>query len=334
MTGRAIVAVGGGAVEVRAIEVPPVGEWDIRVTLERSAVSVGTESYAIGHIASATNVFIPGYAPLARVEAVGDRAAALFAVGERVSYFGPAQPVGGPWNGCGGHQSPAVLSVNLQTRDLMGPDQYCIKVPDGLSSELAAFGGIAAVSSMGATMPETKPGDRVLVVGQGVIGQFAAQHFRLRGAEVAVTDLHKKRMAIAAACGADHLIEGGPNMVTALRALWPDGADIVADTTGSYRVVEASLGAVRRRGSYVFLGWCKGSDFALERLHGQTVFRAYFPWTLEPRHVQHSWRMMKQGGLRVEPLITHRFHVREAPAAYEMIFSKPEDYVGIVFDWE
>jgi len=335
MTGRAIVAVGKGKVEIREIEVPPVGGWDIRVALERSAVSVGTESYVAGHLANPDKPLILGYAPIGRVEAAGARASSLFAVGDRVSYFGPAQSPAGPAHCCGGHQSPAVLNVNPQTRDLLGPDQYCIKVPDGLPSEQAAFGGIAAVSSMGATMPGTKPGDKVLVLGQGVIGQFAAQHFRMRGAEVAVSDLHKKRLAIAGACGADHVIDAaGQDAVKAVRALWPDGADIVADTTGSYRVVEASVGAVKRRGRYVFLGWCKGADFALERFHGQAVFQAYFPWTLEGPHVQHSWRMMKQGGLRVEPVITHRVSVSEAPAAYEMILSAPEAYVGVVFNWE
>lgn len=335
MQGRAIVATGGGKVEVREVDVPAPGEWDIRVALERSAVSVGTESHVAGKLASRERPLILGYAPIARVEAAGDRAAALFAVGDRVSYFGPSQAPGGPGHCCGGHQSPALLNVNPQTRDLLGPDQYCIKLPAGLSSEYAAFGGIAAVSSMGAMMPGTKPGDRVLVLGQGVIGQFAAQHFRLRGAEVAVSDLHAKRLAAAAACGADHVIDAsGQDAVKAVRAIWPDGADIVADTTGSYRVVEASVGAVRRRGRYVFIGWCKGPDFALERFHGQNVFEAFFPWTLEGPHVQHSWRMMLQGGIRVEPIITHRVHVSEAPAVYEMVLRAPAEYAGIVFDWE
>ena len=335
MSGRAIVAVGEGRVEIRETQVPPLGDWDIRVTLERSAVSVGTESHVAGKLANADKPLVLGYAPIARVEAAGARAASLFAVGTRVSYFGPTQFPGGPAHCCGGHQSPAVLNVNPQTRDLLGPDQYCIKVPDGLPSEQAAFGGIAAVSSMGATMPGTKPGDKVLVLGQGVIGQFAAQHFRMHGAEVAVSDLHRKRLTCARECGADHVIDAAAqDTVQALRAIWPEGADIVADTTGSYRVVESSVGAVRRRGRYVFLGWCKGSDFALERFHGQAVFQAYFPWTLEGVHVQHSWRMMVQGGLRVEPLITHRVHVSEAPAVYEMIRSAPEEHVGIVFNWE
>ncbi len=335
MTGTAIVAVGNGKVEIREIKVPRVDEWDIRVALERSAISAGTESHVVRSIANINKPLVLGYAPIGRIEAVGEKAAALFAVGDRVSYFCPSPSTAGPDNCSGGHQSPAVLNVNPLSRDLLGADQYCIKVPNGLSSEYAAFGGIAAVSSMGAMMPRTKPGDKVLVLGQGIIGQFAAQHFRMHGAEVTISDLHSKRIDVALVCGADHAINvAAEDTVQALKEIWPTGADIVADTTGSYRVVEASVGAVRKRGRYVFLGWCKGTDFNLEIFHGQSVFEAYFPWTLEGPHVQHSWRMMIQGGLMVEPIITHRVHVSEASSVYEMILNTPQKYVGVVFDWE
>ena len=334
MIGQAIVAVDKGKVELREVEVPPLGEWDIRIQLEATAVSAGTESHIINTMASAEDPGVLGYAPIGHIEDIGDQAKTLFALGDRVSYFGATRAGVGPGYRCGGHLSHGILNVNPQTRDLLGPDQYCIKLPDGLASEHAAFGGIAAVSSMGATMPGTKPGDKVLVLGGGVIGQFAAQHFRMHGAEVALCDLHTKRLDAARACGADHIIDAAQqDTVEAVREFWPDGADIVSDTTGSYRVVEASVGALKRRGKFVFLGWCKGSDFNLERFHGQNVFEAFFPWTLEPAHVQHSWRMMLQGGLRVDPVISHRGTLDQVSALYNMILTTPEKHVGVVFNW-
>ena len=333
-TGRALVAVGNGEVEVQRIRIAPPGEWDIHVRLERSAISIGTES----HIVRSTCADAPrilGYAPVAQVEEVGTEAARFFSKGDRVIYFGPDRTPNGPAHCCGGHQSPAVLNISPETRDLLGPDQFCVKVPDGLSSEQAAFAGIAAVSSMGATMPGTKPGDKVLVLGQGLIGQFAAQHFRLRGAEVAVSDLNAKRLAVSSVCGADHVLNASEqDTVEAVRAIWSDGADIIADTTGSYPVIESTLNALTKRGRYVFLGWCKGANFNLERFHGQKVFEAFFPWTLEGMHVLHSLRMLKQGGLRVDPLITHRASIAEASSVYEKILSTTEEHLGVVFNWD
>lgn len=332
--GRALVAVGNSKVEVREIHTPPAKEWDIQVKLERSAISIGTET----HVVRTTNPDGPrilGYAPVTRVLSVGEHAATRFSEGDRVIYFGPEKVADGPGLCCGGHQSPALLNVNPATRDLLGPDRFCVKVPDGLTSEYAAFAGIAAVSSMGATMPGTKPGDKVLVLGQGLIGQFATQHFRLHGAEVAVCDMNKKRLAVAAACGADHLINSSAqDTAKAVRTIWPAGADIIADTTGLYPVIESTLNALRTRGRYVFLGWCKGANFNLERFHCQKVFEAFFPWTLEGVHVQHSLRMMLQGGLRVDPLITHRVEVEDAPAIYDALVNSTSEHLGVVINWD
>ncbi len=333
-TGRALVAVGNRKVEVHPIRIAPPGEWDIQVKLERSAISIGTETHVVRSTAQ-NGPRILGYAPVARVVSVGQQATQLFTAGDRVIYFGPDKAPDGPGLCCGGHQSPALLNVNPATRDLLGPDQFCVKVPDGLPSEDAAFAGIAAVSSMGATMPRTKPGDKVLVLGQGLIGQFATQHFRLHGAEVAVSDMNKQRLAVAAACGADHVINASEqDTAKAVRAIWPAGADIIADTTGLYPVIESTLNALKTRGRYVFLGWCKGANFNLERFHGQKVFEAFFPWTLEGVHVQHSMRMMLQGGLRVDPLITHRVGAEEAPAIYDALVNSTSEHLGVVFNWD
>jgi len=333
-TGRAVVAVGNSKVEGREIHIAPPKEWDIQVNLECSAISIGTETHVVRNT-TPDDPRILGYAPVARVLSVGEHAATLFSEGDRVIYFGPEKVADGPGLCCGGHQSPALLNVNPAMRDLLGPDRFCVKVPDGLTSEHAAFAGIAAVSSMGATMPGTTPGDKVLVLGLGLIGQFATQHFRLHGAEVAVSDIDKQRLAVAAACGADHVINASEqDTARAVRAIWPAGADIIADTTGLYPVIESTLNALKTRGRYVFLGWCKGAKFNLERFQGQKVFEAFFPWTLEGVHVQHSLRMMLQGGLRVNPLITHRVGVEEAPAIYDVLVNSTSQHLGVVLNWD
>lgn len=332
MKSRAIVAVENGKIEVRPVEPRAVGAWDLKIELESSAVSPGTETYIVTELVDDTPL-IPGYGPIGRIVEAGSQTCSLFRVGDRVSYCCADPPVTGEKLLHGGHQSPAVMSLDPDKRDLKSPDGYCVKVPDGLSSELAAFGGIASVSSMAATMPQPKPGDTVLVIGQGVIGQFCAQHFSLRGAEVAVADLHAGRLGISKACGADHVINASEvDLVNAVKDIWPDGADIVADASASTEVVEDTIEAVKPRGKYVFVGSYQ-SDLNIHCLQGTRVFEAFFPWTLTPEHVLHSWRMMIRGGLKVEPLITHRMNVDDAAAAFDVILNSPSEYTGVVFDW-
>ena len=338
MVARAVVSADTGRVEVREVEIGAVGEWDVAVELERSAISVGTESYVLA-TATYPRPYIPGYAPIGRVVEVGDRAAARFSPGDRISYFQPRPPrsvvQGSPCTlqNCGGHQSPAIIDVDPARRDLLASNTYCVTVPEGLSTARAAFGGISSISSLGVTLAAPRVGDRALVIGQGMIGQLAAQHLKLRGAEVAVADRHELRLELARRSGVDHVIDvRRDNLVETTRALWPDGADLVADATGSYRVVEDAVGALRREGTVLFLAWYKGADFNLQRFHG-TVFRACFPWTLKGDHVLASWRLLESGALCVDHLHTHSFPVADAQQAYDLIYRAPQEYVGITLDW-
>ena len=331
MQARAVVSTATRQVELCDVEIGAVGEWDVMVELEQSAISVGTESYVLA-TGSFPRPYIPGYAPIGRVVEVGAEAARLFSPGERISYFQPRAPVAVVQN-CGGHQSPAIIGVNPAERDLLASNTYCVKVPEGLATARAAFGGIASISSLGVTLAAPRVGQRALVIGLGMIGQMAAQHLKLRGVEVAVADRHELRLELARRGGADHVIDPvREDLAGRVRALWPEGADIVADATGSYEVVERAVPALRREGTVLFLAWYKDAGLNLQTFHG-TVFRACFPWTLKGDHVLSSWRLMETGALQVDHLNTHTFPVTAAGQAYDLIYHAPESYTGITLDW-
>jgi len=328
----AVVAVESKKVEIREVDPGPMGEWDLRVELEASAISAGTESYGLAAYGGG-DPFILGYAPVGRVVDVGAKAADSYKVGDRVSYFAPSPPVG-IGQRCGGHQSPAICNVDPESRDLLGPDCYVVKVPEELSSARAAFGGVSAVSCLGVSLARPNVGDKAFVIGQGVIGHYAAQHFRLRGAEVAVADIHENRLHMAKEGGVDHVINcSTEDMVEAIRAIWPDGADIVADSTGNYEVIDKSVEVLRRRGKYVFLAWCKGPNFNLPNFQCSRVFEACFPWTLEGARVLSSWRLMAAGSLPVDHIISHRMPYTDAQKAFDMIYNTPEQMTGILLEW-
>ena len=328
MRANAAIAIDHKTVALGPVEIGEPGEWDLLVKLECSAISVGTESY----ILSTTQVGKPrviGYAPVGRVVRAG--ASTKFAVGDRVTYFAPRPPLDTPQL-CGGHQSPAIINVNHTQRDLLAPNAYCVKVPENVSSEHAAFAGISAVSYLGAHLANPAPGEKVAIVGQGIIGLFATQHFALRGAQVMAIDIDARRLKLAGECGADFCVQPGEDLGAAIRRVWPGGADILVDTTANHRVVEASIAGLRHEGKYVFLGYYKGADFNLGALHG-VVFHGLFPWTLRGNLVVASLQLMTMGALKIAPLISHRFPASEVTAAFELAGKRPAKYTGILLDW-
>jgi threonine dehydrogenase-like Zn-dependent dehydrogenase len=40
------------------------------------------------------------------------------------------------------------------------------------------------------------------------------------------------------------------------------------------------------------------------------------------------------GRLQVDPIITHRIQPEEAPAAYKGLAERPNDYLGVIIDWD
>lgn len=305
---RAIAAVGAKQVELREVTLPPIGEWDIQVEVEVSAISAGTESYYIAN--NEAYPFIPGYLSAGRVVEAGSEAARLFQEGDRITYFVSTMPAGYANNWMCGHISPAVLNVNPAKRNLMGRGTYVVKVPDGLSAEQAALSGLAGVSCLGADLALPKAGDRTLVVGQGLIGYFAAQHFKLRGATVAVADLYEQRLKLAAEAGIDYTIHSATSdMVQQVKSIWPQGADIIVDTTSNYKVIEQSFRALRPDGKVVFQNMCFGPGLDMRKFNAHRVQTVYFPNGVEGSGVAHSLSLMKSEALKTDHLITHRFPV-------------------------
>ncbi len=68
----------------------------------------------------------------------------------------------------------------------------------------------------------------------------------------------------------------------------------------------------------------------MEKFHGR-VFEALFPWGLEGTRIASTWRLMELGAFKIDHLITHRFEIEDAQAAYDLVFESPQDYVGIIF---
>jgi predicted dehydrogenase/threonine dehydrogenase-like Zn-dependent dehydrogenase len=138
---------------------------------------------------------------LAEETSVGYSSAGIvLEVGEAVSGFSPGDRVA-----CagGGHANHAeVVSV---------PPNLCAKVPDGVGLDVAAMTTIAAIALHGIRLADVRVGDRVAVIGCGLVGQIACRLLQAAGAEVFALDVDAARVEQAVAGGAHHgVVVGGP----------------------------------------------------------------------------------------------------------------------------
>ncbi|MDC7238896.1 MAG: zinc-binding alcohol dehydrogenase, partial [Spirochaetales bacterium] len=131
-------------------------------------------------------------------------------------------------------------------------ETICLPLPEGIDPVHAVFARMAAVSITAVRVSSIELGDRVAVVGAGIVGNLAAQLAALSGADVTVIDPSGFRRERAEACG--------------ISETWPSAADVpdgrlfstVIDATGLSRVVLESADLVDTQGELIILGSPRG----------------------------------------------------------------------------
>lgn len=115
-------------------------------------------------------------------------------------------------------------------------------VPDGVADEVAVFTEPTAAALEIQQQLEVRPGERVVVVGAGKLGQLVAQSLVQTGCEL---------LAVARSPRPAALLEARGIRVVALEAVEPRSADLVVECTGNPEGLELARRLVRPRGTVV-----------------------------------------------------------------------------------
>jgi predicted dehydrogenase/threonine dehydrogenase-like Zn-dependent dehydrogenase len=236
------------------------------------------------------------------------------------------------------------------------PAHLCALVPEHVAFAPAAFGVIAAVALQGVRLSRAALGETAFVIGLGLVGQITVALLKAAGARVLGTDPETSKCDLAYKMGADLARPGlSAGEVAGLTAGL--GADVVLITasTPSDGPIALAGEAVRQKGRVVAVGavglnlprrpyYFKETEFVVSMSYGpgrydpryeeggQDYPPAYVRWT-EQRNLQAVLELMSSGRLEVSPLISHRFQIENAAAAYELIESGREPYLGIVLEY-
>jgi L-iditol 2-dehydrogenase len=183
-------------------------------------------------------------------------------------------------------------------------------LPADLDPLWGAFSEPLACCLHGADIAAIQPGERVIVVGGGVIGMLALQLAALAGAEVLLLTRHEAKRALARDLGATLV----PTPDEALRR-WPGGADAVVECAGVAETVALCPRLARRGGRVVILGvLAAGEKVAIEPfdlLFREVQLRFAFvnPFT-QGRAAAH----IASGRVKVAPLVSRIIALDEVPA--------------------
>ena len=261
-----------------------------------------------------------GYQHVGKVEAVGSEVQD-FKAGDSV-YFGRYV----------GHRGWHVQDVSYA--DMHSNNSHlCIALPPDVDYKQCALLGVAGVAMRGVRRFRVGPAQNVWVAGAGLIGQFAAQAARAFGARVTVTDINDNRLGIAQELGTHQVINSRESTSTA--ALKDGGPyDCIIDACG----VESLFLDIHEAGLLAYGGVVGAlavrskAVFHWAMFHGREAsIEVSCHYSLDDlRFVLHFAR---QGIIRIEPLISHYVPIDQAPVIYETLRDRPEELLGVVFDW-
>ena len=181
-TERSVVASGSGSLAARAIKNPNLVAQTLRHAREHGVRE--TVGLVRGAVAQDNPL---GYSSAGTVLETGGDAA--LHVGQRVACAG-----------AGRANHAEVVSV---------PPNLVVPVPEDVSLRDASFAAIGAIAIQGTRRAEPSLGDRVVVVGLGLLGLITVQALRASGARVAGVEPVEKRRELALELGAEVVLSPG-----------------------------------------------------------------------------------------------------------------------------
>lgn len=236
------------------------------------------------------------------------------------------------------------------------PGNLCVALPDVVDFDEGCFACVGSIALHGVRQAGVGVGERVAVVGLGLVGQLTGLILRAAGCTVIGIDLDdqllKRAREIGAAdtCIARHMLNGDlPESAGNCDAV------IVTAATASNDPVELAPQLCRDRGRVVIVGdvgmqiprapyYEKEIDLRLSRSygpgrydrayeeHGRDYPIGYVRWT-EGRNMRAIVELIAAGRLPVAGLITARVPIDGAAAAYERFSDGESSPLGVVIEY-
>jgi threonine dehydrogenase-like Zn-dependent dehydrogenase len=292
-------------------------------------ISPGTEFACInGSVSKNQFPMTLGYSAVAMVMAVGANVT-RFAVGDRCLCYHSA------------HRNYQLM-----------PQQKLVKiVHDSLPSEEAVYCVVGCMGFQGVRRCRPEFGESLMVMGLGLLGQFAIQTAHLSGCfPVIALDYNEKRRQIALESGADYAFSpGDPDLDAKVRAVTDGkGADSVIEVTGNPQAVVQGLKLTARFGRVSLVGCSRtpteNIDFYnLVHRPGISIIGAHNQarpmddrrpgvWTMA-EDMALLLKYMDAGRLQCKKLHTMTADPADAPEIYDRVYNRDPDMLGVVFDW-
>jgi predicted dehydrogenase/threonine dehydrogenase-like Zn-dependent dehydrogenase len=237
------------------------------------------------------------------------------------------------------------------------PQNLIAPLPAGVDFEPAAFATLGAIALHGFRLAEPQIGERIAVIGLGLLGLLAAQVARAAGCTVFGTDIAQERVTRARGLGLEAALrsEAEASAASLTGGLGFDAVLICAHADAS-DPVELAGAIARDRARVISIGvvglelprrvyFEKELRFIVSRSYGPGRYDTHYEegghdypigfvrWT-EGRNLAAFCELLAAGRVDVASLITHRIPIERGADAYSLITAESaEPFLGVVITY-
>ena len=339
-TAASLVSVGTERMVVEFAEKNLLGKAKSRPDLVKQTIEKARREGLVNTVEAAFNrldqPMALGYSSAGIIEMVGEGLEG-FQVGDRVA--------------CAGGNYAVHAEFELVPQNLL------VHLPDKVSFEDAAFATLGAIAMQGFRLASPQIGDKVAVVGLGLLGLLSVEIAAAAGCQVFGVDVNEDKVKLAGSLGIQAVIregaESSAQVFTNGRGF--DCVLICADTK-SDDPVQFSGTIAREHGVVVAVGavglnlprkiyYDKELDFRVSRSYGPGRYDptyeekgvdypyGYVRWT-EGRNIEAYVDLLAGEKVNPSSFVTHRFPIENAGQAYDLITGKvQESFLGILITY-
>lgn len=190
--------------------------------------------------------------------------------------------------------------------------------PGNLTFKEAAFLEPLSCVVHGMQELKIKEREKALIIGAGPIGLLHLLLLKNKGADVIITGLEKKRLALAKKLGASVAVTPD-NLANAINKFTAGlGVDYVFECTGQPDIWQSSVNYIRRGGTVILFGGCKSGTtvtYDTGRLHyDEITLKGVFHFT--PDDVRQAYTLLKSRKIKVSKLITGEYPLKDTEKAF------------------
>lgn len=310
----------GRAVLIKST-LPRPQQHQVLILTHASLVSPGTERAFLNRLPNTqmTYPYFPGYSGAGTVVEIGSDVK-RFRIGDRVAGDFP-------------HASIALVE-----------EEHLIPVPEAITFEEACFVWLGVIALQGVRKAHLQFGERVAVLGQGLIGQIVTQLAVLSGAyPITAIAASSNHLSITLQSGAHHTLSLAENLDCLDRV----EADVTIEVSGNPEAIITAIDCTKQGGRVILLGSTRGTTQALdlEKLRAKqlTIIGAHLAslpnshslsgWWTSEKEADTFLQLIAQRRINVDSLRSDEIYPSEAERFYRRLAWGDKSIVAGIFRW-